>query len=91
MRGTFYSLKRNTYLGGVGVIVDGKNEEVTQVSIVGGHQEIIDHYLKWESMFIDVLDKVPQDELTGRLEAIRLLVPPQKGTRADTGAQRQHK
>jgi hypothetical protein len=86
-----YRKEEHLSLGGGSVIVDGKEEEVPQVSIVGGYQEIIDHYLKWETMFIDVLDKVPLDELTGRLEAIRLLVPPQKGTPADTGAQRQHK
>lgn len=60
-------------LGGGSVIVDGIEEEVPEVSIVGGHETITDHYMKWETMFTDILDRLSQDELTKKIESVSLL------------------
>ena len=60
-------------LGGGSVIIGGQEESVPEVNIVGEHQRIIDHYSKWESMFMDVLGKVPEMELSKKLERTNLL------------------
>jgi hypothetical protein len=60
-------------LGGGSVIFNGKVENPPYVSIVGRHEEVEEHYSKWEEMFTGILDKIDRDELSGKLEGISLL------------------
>ncbi len=60
-------------LGGGSVIVGGREEDIPEVSIVGKYPEIVDHYAAWEAMFTDILNKIPSEELSHKLETVCLL------------------
>jgi len=59
-------------LGGGSVIVD-KEEEPPELSIVKGHPNLREHYGLCEHMFVDILERIPKEELISKVDKIGLM------------------
>ena len=70
----FYMKKDYLALGGGAIIVDSESVEgPPELSIVKRHGALEEHYTHWERMFVDILEGIPRDDLSGKVGALDLL------------------